>query len=461
MSFNPELAEIRFGYGLSPRLPPVRSIDAMLQAMSSPDQGAIDFPIAGYDALAATTMVYNRFAKHARQNPETSEGERSREKANALRDETAFVNTKWFAATHLRRIHGQQNIRERLVAFWADHFTAQGKGSLLRFGTSGYIEDAVRPHVGGTFAELLSACLTHPLMLHYLDQEVSVGPNSSFAKRENAKGRGLNENLAREALELHTLGVGGGYGQSDVRELAELFTGMSRGSDQRFRFKEKLAEPGAETVLGKEYGPKAKMDSIFEVLQDLALHPDTAAHIARKLAVHFIADTPPDGVVAHMQAAYTKSGGDLMATYSAMLEHPLAWQVPAVNMRPPEEFISSAMRALDVPASAFASLDLKKTRQLFFTPLNLMGQPWQSPAGPDGWEEADAVWISPQGIAARLQWAFSTPKRLLDIMPDPREFAHHALGATVPKRVAFAASAAETRAEGVGLILTSPAFLRR
>src|SRR5690606_4985798 len=139
-------------------------------------------------------------------------------------------------------------------------------------------------------------------------------------------GKGLNENLARELLELHTLGAGSGYRQDDVRQMAELLTGLTVDPDRGTVFKPQLAEPGAETVLGVSYGgDKARLDDIAALLHDLAVRPETAAHLARKLAVHFVSDDPPEDLVATMRAAFSDRGGDLSAVYAAMLGHPAAW----------------------------------------------------------------------------------------------------------------------------------------
>ncbi|MGC1497073.1 MAG: DUF1800 domain-containing protein [Sulfitobacter sp.] len=460
MSFSPEIAERRFGYGLSPDLTPVASTQTMLNGVNGADDMALRFPIPGYRYLQDKMVSKRRFDQYARANPDTEEGKRAGEKARALNREVRLTRTRWFAQLELRRINSTQSFRERLVAFWGDHFTAVGKGGLLRPANSLYLEDAVRPNISGTFADLLIACVTHPLMLHYLDQNVSAGPNSIAAQRTDRR-RGLNENLAREVLELHTLGAGGPYSQDDVRELAMLFTGMGGTRDMGFKFRRGMTEPGPETILGKTYGGAPSMEPIFAVLKDMAAHPATAAHIAQKLAVHFVSDTPPGDLVAQLRDAYLDSGGDLMVVYAALLDHPAAWQQPATNIKPPADFVSSALRALAVSEATFEKLREQDTRAYFYRPLGLMGQTWQRPDGPDGWSEKDRDWVTPQGIAARLEWAIQVPTLLIADLPDPRDFIQHALGQDVPGAVQFAAKSAETRAEAIGLVLASPAFQRR
>ncbi|NHX27388.1 DUF1800 domain-containing protein, partial [Escherichia coli] len=268
-------------------------------------------------------------------------------------------------------------LRERLVRFWADHFTALGKNPILRGLEFGYVEEAIRPNITGSFAGLLKAAVTHPMMLHYLDQARAVGPNAPGAKGV----RGLNENLAREVLELHTLGVGAPYAQDDVRELAELFTGMTVNSEQAFNFRPRLAEPGAEEVLGQRYGgATARLADIHAALDDLAHHPATARHIATKLAVHFVADLPDTGLVDHIAGTYAQTGGDLLACYGALLDHPAAWGAEAQKARQPFDFVAASLRALDAPMPEGDKAPLR----LFARPMAEMGQPIEGPIGPDG-----------------------------------------------------------------------------
>jgi uncharacterized protein (DUF1800 family) len=261
---------------------------------------------------------------------------------------------------------------------------------------------------------------------------------------------------------LHTLGVDGAYAQSDVRELAELLTGLHYTPQRGMFFAPNRAEPGAETVLGHSYGGEpATLESVRKMLRDLARHPDTARHIARKLAVHFVSDSPPANLVQAMIDVYQATGGDLTALYGVMLEHPDSWATELRNVKPPFDFIASACRAIAVEPARLSKLKQKDIRTLFKNPLHLMGQPWQAPPGPDGWPEEDDAWITPQGLAARVRWAMVVPANLRRDLPDPREFAKIALGKDVPQSVQFATRAAERRMDGVGLVLASPAFQRR
>ncbi|QBF30946.1 DUF1800 family protein [Thalassococcus sp. S3] len=460
MAFTPELAEIRFGFGLSPRLSPVASTEAMLDGLSGSDTMRKRYPIEGFDTFRERMIRARQIRRGMRETRGTSEFETWRKKRNVLNKAAREDMVHWMALSMLRCTHTQTGFRERLVHFWADHFTARGKRGVIRRATSPFVEDAVRPNVGASFADLLIASVTHPVMQQYLDQDSSIGDNSVRAVK---RGRGgLNENLAREILELHTLGVSGPYSQGDVRELAELLTGLSFQPENGFKFRKDFVEPGPETVLGQTYhSDPPSMEPIRTVLQDLAVHPATASHLSRKLAVHFVSDSPEPDLVEHMTARYTDTEGDLLAVYAAMLEHPAAWSLERRNVKTPVEFVGSACRALDVPDSPLREMEEKHLRRYIFLPLVQMGQRWQAPAGPDGWPEADEAWITPQGISGRLQWAMEGPRALLPDLPDPRVFVVDALGSYASDAVRFAAGAAESRHEAIGLVLASPAFQRR
>jgi len=460
LSFSPTLAERRFGFGLSPQIPAPQSVEAMLRGVAGVDQMLADHPLPSFRDLQDKLVLRRRFRGFARKNPDTDEGKAADKKQQEIYRTARDDWTRGFVQIQARRIQTPHAFRERLVAFWADHFTAVGKGGMLRFAGAAYVDEAVRPHINGRFADLLRACVIHPLMLEYLDQNRSAGPGSIIVRRR-PRWQGLNENLAREVLELHTLGVDGPYSQADVRELAELFTGMSRADDYGFVFRRNLAEPGAETVLGKTYGQGASLQHIETALDDLARHPATAAHIARKLAVHFVGDVPSEDLIAHVTTVFAQSDGDLVQCYTALLEHPDAWGTPAQNIRPPQEFISAALRAFGSPQQAFSQMQPRDIGKVFHGPLRVMGQPWENPAGPDGWAEDDAAWVTPQGIAARLEWAVYAPSKFLDALPDPVEFAQAALGDGVTADLLFAVNAAETREVALGLVLVSPAFQRR
>ncbi|MCF6444060.1 DUF1800 family protein [Nereida sp. MMG025] len=458
--FNPQFAERRFGTGLGPdaRLP--QSVGDMLAQAQGRDEMAVRYPIRTLEARWSQLYELSQLRKRRRRLRGTDAGEEASKAFSKARRTMRNEAVRDLTHTVLRGARAPSGFRERLVQFWADHFTAAPPQAEFRFMRDSYVESAIRPHVTARFGDMLKAVITNPAMLAYLDQHLSAGPSTKVGKR---RGRGLNENLAREVLELHTLGVGGAYDQDDVRQLAELFTGLGFRDRDGFHFKDGWAEPGAEEVLGVRYGNagRATIEPILAALDDLARHPDTARHLARKLAVHFVADAPSDALIAAMEAAYLDTQGDLSAVYDAMLSHPAAWQRTAANIKQPVEFVWSSLRALGVQDDDLTTLTTGRTQVYLVSPLTVMGQQWRSPLGPDGWPEEDEVWITPQGMAARITWAMNAPAGILSDLPDPRDFVQTALGQQVPADLSFAVGAAEDVASGIGLTLISPAFQRR
>jgi len=344
------------------------------------------------------------------------------------------------------------------VQFWADHFSVEGRNFFLRLFLNNLIDHGIRPNITGNFGDLLVACSTHPAMQVYLNQARSIGPNSAAARKSK---QGLNENLAREILELHALGVGGAYTQTDVRQLAELLTGLTFGRKGR-TFQPARAEPGPEKVLGKVYSPKASMDVIEEALQDIALHPDTARHIARKLVVHFVSDTPDASLVNHIASAYTASRGNLRATYEALLEHPAAWEPVGMKVKQPWDLVISGYRALGIDMRKLLNTRAKGNRPFNNLAKSLisMGQTPRRPAGPDGWPEDASYWITPATMAARIDWASSIANQYAQ-EHDPRAFLDDVLADAASPVLRAVVAGAEVRWEGVALVLASPEFNRR
>lgn len=458
MAFDPILAAIRFGTGLSPNLPPPGGTADMLLALTGPDTAAARFPIPSFDSAQPRLADFRDLLRLRRQARGTNrEADLQALYVNMRRDgEAAWL---WqFQATLARGIDTTDGLRERLTLFWADHFTVRARENFSTFLVASFAADAIRPHLTGTFAAMLRAVITHPMMLIYLDQIRSIGPNSPAAGRRNG---GLNENLARELLELHTLGVNGPYRQEDVRNLAELLTGLVWTPAAGFTYDARFAEPGTETVLGVTFDAAASLETVFDALDSLAAHPATAQHIAQKLATHFVADQPDPALVQHLADRFQATGGDLLELTMALLDHPAAWTPTPQKVKSPFGFVQSALRALGMPTPAVTNLTRRETTRSLSTPLRIMGQPWDEPPGPDGWPEEANAWVTPQGMAGRIDWAMTKPLRLVPTLPDPRDFVHVALGPNPPEAVLFAARAAESRPEGIGLVLASAAFQRR
>lgn len=445
------IAAFRFGYGL-----PVGPAPSQVMAkLSGPDHAAALWPgVTGAEALAAfqqldAAVVAERLAGAAPDSPER--------KAIKLGLRQIRVLGRRGARAAFARAIGGDGLRERLVRFWADHFTTTPRALRQRAWPPSMVEDAIRPNLAGPFATMLQAVASHPAMLIYLDQTRSVGPTS---KRGKKSGKGLNENYARELLELHTLGVGAEYSQDDVRQLAKLLTGLAFSEKTGGSFDGARAEPGAETVLGIRYQGKG-LEPIHRLLENLAQDPRTAQHIAGKLAVHFVADEPDPALVAQLAQVWRQTGGDLAAVSQCLIEAPQSWRPDTGKARQPFDFIVAALRAMGVTADQLYQLPDGDFDRQILLPIAAMGQPWYDVPGPDGWPEEAQAWITPAGLAARIDWAIAIPEALLPQLPDPRAFAEAALGPRLGARLAWAVAASESRREGLGLVLASPEFNRR
>jgi uncharacterized protein (DUF1800 family) len=349
---------------------------------------------------------------------------------------------------------------ERMVHFWANHF-AVSIDKIAIVGLAGAFEfEAIRPHVLGTFGDILAAVEHHPAMLLYLDQAQSIGPDSIVAQRAAARGRarGLNENLAREILELHTLGVRSVYSQADVTEFARALTGWTvgglgrqpflAGSPGRFLFAEPLHEPGSRQLLGKHYdeGGEGQAQAI---LSDLAVHPATARHIATKLARHFSDDDPPPRLVARLEAAFLDSGGDLPTVYRALIEAPEPWAGTA-KFRTPWEWAIGALRA-----TGASSLPNATAAGMF----DQLGQAVWKPGSPAGFDDVAASWAGSDALVRRVEVGQRIASRSTPV--DARQLAGRLFPNALSEATGTAIARAESPAQGLALLLASPEMMRR
>ncbi|WP_323008303.1 DUF1800 domain-containing protein [Paracoccus sp. (in: a-proteobacteria)] len=455
MSFGfSELAAIRLGFGLSPLMPPPADVRTVLAgpAGAGPDAGAMTT-----ERASDLARLFNEGRRARRDKlpepPETQEAAR----------QLGILPVEDLRRRVIRALDDPIGFGERLVQFWSDHFTIRAVNKVHNGLAMAFVDEAIRPHVNGRFEDMFFAADTHPMMLIYLDQISSRGPNSPFAKKRPERNFGLNENLAREALELHSLGVDADYDQHDVRELAKLLTGLSFSHNQGFAYRPLWAEPGSETVLGQSYGGRRRggLDDIRAVFRDISRRPETALHLSRKLAVHFVSDQPSEDLVGSMAAVWRDSGGDLSQVYRVLVSHPdLATELRR-KVRQPFDFCVAGLRALGMRGEQIGRLDLPVFRRIAWGPVEAMGQPWGRPKGPDGWpEEADA-WIASQTLAARINWSLRIPRLLLDELPDPRDMLVSAFGGTQSAELTWAVPKAESATEGVALILASGDFSRR
>ena len=446
-------AAIRYGYGLAADRAALQSVDKMLDLLAGPDVIAKRFRITSFKIAAARVAQLQHLRKDIQENKPDAK------KHHKAVNRQALANLALdFQVGLIRPMASPDGLRERLVRFWSDHFSVAGRANGLRDVTSAYREEAIRPYITGRFSDLLRHAVTHPAMLVYLDQVSSIGPNSRVGKKRQ---KGLNENLAREVLELHTLGVGAEYGQVDVTEFAELLTGLSYNFKSGFKFRSARAEPGAEIVLGKSYGSeKARLSDIYAALDDLARHPATADHIALKLAVHFVSDNPPERLVLHLAERFTSSDGNLFAVYSALLQHPDAWQNFGAKAKQPFDFMVSSLRALNVNPERIRGLATKQVRSYLWRPLEYMGQPYHRAPGPDGWPELLEDWITPQGMAARIQWALVATD-VFGAGVEPKVLVQTALGDLAQGKLLRFIAGSQNRQEARALVLASPEFNRR
>ncbi|WP_198354783.1 DUF1800 domain-containing protein [Sphingomonas sp. MA1305] len=356
---------------------------------------------------------------------------------------------------------------ERLVHFWSNHF-AVSADKLELLGLSGTLEmEAIRPHLIGRFSDMLFAVERHPAMLLYLDQSVSVGPDSPLGARIAARGNrkvGLNENLAREIMELHTLGVRTGYTQADVTEFARAMTGWTVGgigggaggrfsdgwTPGSFVFVDRVHQPGTRTILGKIY-PEGGQEQAQAVLMDLAVHPATARHIATKLTRHFAGDVPPPAMVARLEAAFLRSGGDLPTVYRAIIASPEAWAPAPAKFKTPWEWSVSVGRALGPAALPPPSVEGL---------MNQLGQPVWKPGQPIGYDDTAPSWAGPDAVMRRVEAAQRFAARVPAAV-DARALAAQLFPAALSPATAQALQRAESPAQALALLLVSPEMMRR
>ena len=378
------------------------------------------------------------------------------------------------------RITSERPFVERLVAFWSNHLCVSAGSKVLVAPLAGsYERDVIRAHVLGRFEDMVLASAKHPAMLVYLDNFQSIGPSSAAARASQRNGarRGLNENYARELLELHTLGVNGGYTQEDVQELARILTGWTidgvgrtgvqqtpvratqrgRGMNRRtppepgtpiaFAFQELLHEPGAKTLLKERYGEDGVVEG-ERAIRALCRHPSTAQFVATKLAVHFISDEPPAAAVERLARAFRSSDGDLKVVSRAIVDETESWRVDSRKFRSPQDWFVAVLRA-------FGASEVAPNAP---TVLRQLRQPLWSPPSPKGFGDLMQEWADPDSLLNRGELARTIsrlpsvaaldPRALLDVVDVPAGNPLHTLIAdtSIPAR------------DRVALMIAGPAF---
>ena len=341
---------------------------------------------------------------------------------------------------------------ERLAWFWSNHFCVSADKGQVRPIAGAYEREAIRANLRNRFADMLIAVETHPAMLMYLDNAGSIGPNSVAGRN---RGRGLNENLAREILELHTLGVRTVYSQDDVTRFANVITGWtiirSRQEAVRageFTFNERMHQPGAQTIIGKNY-PDTGFEQGRAVLAALARHPATAKHIAIKLARHFVADDPPLALVERLTKRFLDTGGDLKELAKALVAAPEAWASSRGKLKRPGEWIIAALRAAGITEP-----DIRPVMQA----QNMLGEPLWRPPAPNGFPDDDATWLD--GLAQRLDVANQLARRLGDKV-DPKAVFEETIAPLASAETRQTIARAESRPQALALLFMAPEFQRR
>ncbi len=434
------IAAIRFGLGIRQGevLPPepVAWLDGQLRANDGP-------PLpAGFTAPPTTQ---EGFAAFRADREAQARGEAQPKAATDFFRAEAAAQAALLVAT-------AQPFRERLVQFWANHFTCSRRAGMVGPVMGAYLRDAIRPHVTGRFGDMLLAVARHPAMLFYLDNAGSVGPGSRAGAR---RGAGLNENLAREILELHTVSPAAGYTQADVTEFAKVITGWSVGREGQPN------EPSGSFMFrpfGHQPGPKLMMGQAFDAgeaggvaaLDWLATHPATYRHLATKLARHFVADDPPPEAVARLAAVLQDTGGDLSAVARALVRLPAAW-APLTKLRSPQDFVVAALRLLGgAPTPGILAL----------TGFAQLGQPLWAAPGPNGWPDMAAAWATPEALLRRMEFAWGLAGRSAGT-GTALAAAELALGPLARAETVTAISRAGSQREALTLLLACPEFQRR
>jgi uncharacterized protein (DUF1800 family) len=484
------LAAHRFGFG--PRPGELRSIasdprgwvKSQLGPQRSPPPQIAALPPAEDDLLA-----FGRWLARRRLNGGNAAGleeraERqgvSQEDLRRLSVEEDFVEnfreraTRAVGARLEAAMTTDRPVHERLVHFWSNHFTVStAKPAAVALPPS-FEKDAIRPNVGGRFADMLIASTKHPGMIVYLDNWLSIGPNSQAAQNPRRARRlpgggrptGINENLAREILELHTLGVSGGYTQRDVQSLAAIITGWTyerarlrdyisdaqgeRNGAQLFEFDTDAHEPGPKTLLNRTY-PQTGLAQGEAALGDLARHPSTARFIATKLCRHYIADDPSGAAITRVERAFLDSEGDLRRTMEALVDSPEAWDTPFAKFKRPEEYAVSLLRAANLqalpPGAGIAA-------------LASMGQRPYSAPGPDGWADSADAWLTADLVWKRLEFAQTYAARVARADVDPMNVGEACLGPLLSDETRTAVRRAESPAQGLAILFGAPEMQRR
>lgn len=395
-----------------------------------------------------------------------SDASTSKPQSKTIREELLKSTINLAEQTALANINHQQALQSRLLDFFSNHFSVTRQNFAMTLLAPTLEVEAIAPNLHLKFSDMLKAVIQHPAMLLYLNNEQSSGPNSPLVTRQKRNNksplRGLNENLAREILELHTLGVNGGYAQQDIIELAKAISGWSIGNAKReeppeFKFRAFIHEPGTRTILAKRYPQtksRLKHQQGLEVLNDLALHPATASHVCYKLAKHFIADKPNKSIVTSMTQAWLDTDGDIPSVITSMINHDESWSPTLQKFKTPREFVISACRACDHTT----------LRPELYRTLVILGQGLFDAGSPAGYPDAQNAWLGVSALNSRIEWAdhfagIVTKRKATNL--DVIALANRVLGPFLGDDTLQAIKQAESKQQALALFLMSPEFQRR
>jgi uncharacterized protein (DUF1800 family) len=377
---------------------------------------------------------------NASANPEQA---RAAEARGPLRELMRNESLAWAR----RRLATEEPFRDRLVEFWMNHFTVSRRNGNAAPLVGAMERDAIRPHLTGRFLDMLGAVTRHPAMLVYLDNHSSVGPDSRFGQRAR---RGLNENLAREVLELHTLSPAGGYTQGDVTEFAKVLTGWTvdlNSEPYDLVWRADRHQPGEKMVLGRRI-PEGEA-GLAEVLRMVGTHPATYRHLAVKLARHFVADDPPPEAVRALEGVLRDTQGDLGAACRALPRLPGAW-APGAKFRAPMDYVTAASRAVGLAPDRADQL---------LSGMAALGQVlWTAPQ-PNGWSDRAADWAAPEALMRRVDWAYTLAGRAG--RADLAAVTEAALGPLARAETVGAMRGAGSVRDALTLLFGSPEFMFR
>ncbi|USE37128.1 DUF1800 family protein [Endozoicomonas sp. SCSIO W0465] len=394
--------------------------------------------------------------------------EQSGQKAGNQNAMTAPLRSAYFqfcSDTLIRSITSEHSFSWRLLDFFSNHFSVSDQGGLMTALAPTLEREAIAPNLFGSFADLLVAVEQHPAMLIYLDNEKSIGPDSrqaNYLKKKSKNTRGMNENLAREILELHTMGVNGGYQLEDLQELAKAITGWSvalpkKAEGHGFLFREQTHQPGQRTVLGKTY-PDTGASQGEAILRDLAIHPATARYVSWKLARHLINDQPPAALVDNMQEQWIKTGGNLKEVITVLIQDPRSWQIEQQKLKTPREFLVSVCRATD--GLAPRKNNREQHSRMLVNALTAMGHKPFGAGSPAGFADVSSAWDGSDALLTRIDWTNRWVESLKKSI-DPLALTDTILGAQMTGHSRTIISRAESRQQGLSLLLLSPEFMRR